>query len=353
MKQYLKEPPVLVPSVVRRPLIMYLTVLEESMGCVLGQHDESGKREQAIYYLSEKFNECEMRYSSLERTCCTLAWAARRLWSYMLSYTTWLISKMDPLKYIFEKPALTGKIARWQVALSKYDILHVTQKARKGSALADYLAHNSVMDYLSMKHDFPDEDIISLTNEVVQEESWTLWFNGASNALGYGIGVVLISPQEKCFPFTTRLGFNYTNNMVEYEACAMSISMALEYQVKNLKVYGDSALVVHQLRDEWETRDTKLISYYSYIKELAECFKSITFHHTLREDNQMADTLATLASMFEIDRESNVVILRIRHQSVLAYFQALEEVDGKPWYHDIKQYLKHIHPMSLRITKGR
>jgi len=51
IKRYLQDPPVLVPPVPGRPLIMYLTVLTESMGCVLGQHDESGKKEHAIYYL--------------------------------------------------------------------------------------------------------------------------------------------------------------------------------------------------------------------------------------------------------------------------------------------------------------
>jgi len=43
---------------------------------------------------------------------------------------------MDPVKYIFEKSALTGRIARWQVLLSEFDIVYVTQKAIKGSALA-------------------------------------------------------------------------------------------------------------------------------------------------------------------------------------------------------------------------
>ena len=47
---------------------------------------------------------------------------------------------MDPVKYIFEKPALTGRIARWQVLLSEFDIVYVIQKEIKGSALADYLA---------------------------------------------------------------------------------------------------------------------------------------------------------------------------------------------------------------------
>ena len=96
-----------------KPLILYMIVLDESMGCMLGQHDESGKREWAVYYLSKKFTACEMNYSLLGRTCCALVGAAHRLRQYMLNYTTWLVSKMDPIKYIFGKPALTRRIARW------------------------------------------------------------------------------------------------------------------------------------------------------------------------------------------------------------------------------------------------
>ena len=45
VKEYLTNPPVLVPPVQGRPLILYLTVHEKSMGCVLGQHDEIGRKE--------------------------------------------------------------------------------------------------------------------------------------------------------------------------------------------------------------------------------------------------------------------------------------------------------------------
>ena len=68
IKEYVLEPPILMPPVERRPLIMYLTVLDNSMGCILGQHDESGRKEHAIYYLSKKFTDCETRYSLLEKT---------------------------------------------------------------------------------------------------------------------------------------------------------------------------------------------------------------------------------------------------------------------------------------------
>ncbi|RDY04541.1 hypothetical protein CR513_11727, partial [Mucuna pruriens] len=108
----------LVLTIPGKPLILYLTMLEESMGCVLGQQDASRKKEQATYYLNKKFTNCEQRYPRLERTYSALVWTAKRLRQYMLAQTTWLIAKMDPLKYIFAKPTLTRRIARWQMSLS-------------------------------------------------------------------------------------------------------------------------------------------------------------------------------------------------------------------------------------------
>uniref|UniRef100_A0A2N9HBT4 Reverse transcriptase domain-containing protein n=1 Tax=Fagus sylvatica TaxID=28930 RepID=A0A2N9HBT4_FAGSY len=72
IKEYLLNPPILVPPTPGRPLILYLTVQEASMGCMLGQQDETGKKEQAIYYLSKKFTEPETRYLLVEKTCCAL-----------------------------------------------------------------------------------------------------------------------------------------------------------------------------------------------------------------------------------------------------------------------------------------
>jgi len=82
---------------------------------------------------------------------------------------------MDPVKYIFEKPALTWRIARWQVLLSEFDIVYATQKAIKGSALADYLAQQPISDYQPMHPEFPDEDIIALFEEEGEDEDKDKW----------------------------------------------------------------------------------------------------------------------------------------------------------------------------------
>jgi len=157
-----------------------------------------------------------------------------------------------------------------------------------------------------MQSEFPDEDIMALFEGDQEEQNgktWTLLFDGASNVMGHGIGAILISPENQYIPMTARLCFNCTNNIAEYEACAMGIQAAIESKAKILNVYGDSALVIHQLKGEWETRDPKLIPYRAYIMELVEYFDSIEFQHIPREDNQLADALATLSSMFEVNQD--------------------------------------------------
>ena len=158
-------------------------------------------------------------------------------------------------------------------------------------------------------------------------------FDGASNALGHGVGAALVFPDNQYIPFTARLGFDCTNNMAKYEACALGIQAAIDFNVKLLKVYGDSALVIHQLRGEWETKDHKLIPYQTYIKKLVEFFNDVSFHHVPKEENQMVDVLATLASMFQLTPHGDLPYIKFRCRSKPAYCYLIEEEqDGKPWF---------------------
>jgi hypothetical protein len=59
-----------VPSVPGRLLILYLTTTEKEMECVLKQHDKSGRKDRAIYYLSKKFTDYESSYTMVENFYC-------------------------------------------------------------------------------------------------------------------------------------------------------------------------------------------------------------------------------------------------------------------------------------------
>ena len=156
-----------------------------------------------------------------------------------------------------------------------------------------------------MSFDFPNEDLMAVLQiekeESPKEDGWKVYFDGASNALGRGVGAVLISPKGNHCPFTAKLSFECTNNMAEYEACVLSLQAVIEKKIKKLTVYGDSALVIYQLNGEWETRDSKLVSYQEFIKGLIEQFEEITFKHLSWEENYLADASATLTTMFKVN----------------------------------------------------
>ena len=159
--------------------------------------------------------------------------------------------------------------------MSEFDILYVSQKAIKESAIANFLAERAdEEEYEPMSFDFPDEDLMVVLQideeKTPKEDGWKMYFDGASNALGRGVGAVLISPEGNHCPFTAKLSFDCTNNVVEYEACVLGLQAAIEKKIKSLKVYGDSVLVICQLNGEWETRDSKLVPYQEFIKKLIE-----------------------------------------------------------------------------------
>ncbi|RVW66483.1 Retrovirus-related Pol polyprotein from transposon opus [Vitis vinifera] len=279
IREYLLSPPVLAPPTPGRPLLLYLSVSDVALGCMLAQLDDSGK-DRAIYYLSKRMLDYETRYVMIERYCLALVWATRRLRHYMTEYSVHLISRLDPLRYLFDRPALVGRLMRWLVLLTEFDIHYVTQKSIRGSIVADHLASLPVSDARAIDDDFPDEDVAAVTSL----SGWRMYFDGAANHSGYGIGVLLISPHGDHIPRSVRLAFSdrhpATNNIVEYEACILGLETALELGIRQMEVFGDSNLL------------------------LVARFEDLRYTHLPRAQNQFADALATLASMIDIPADA-------------------------------------------------
>ncbi|PKI45848.1 hypothetical protein CRG98_033769 [Punica granatum] len=138
IKAYLVQSPVLVPPSPDRPLILYLTVRRQSIGCTLGQKDDSTHPERAIYYLSKKFTEGESNYSEIEKMCCTLVWVMQRLRQYTIYHTVRLLSKTNSLKYLLGSPSSMRNLAKWHCQLTEYDI-DGKQKIQSWCRITNYL----------------------------------------------------------------------------------------------------------------------------------------------------------------------------------------------------------------------
>ena len=62
--------------------------------------------------------------------------------------------------------------------------------------MANYLAQQPINDYQPMHLEFLDENIMTLLREEVEDkdkDKWIVWFEGTSNALGHGVGAVLLT----------------------------------------------------------------------------------------------------------------------------------------------------------------
>ncbi|RVW76376.1 Retrovirus-related Pol polyprotein from transposon 297 [Vitis vinifera] len=281
IKEYLLSPPVLVPPTPGRPLLLYLSVSDMALGCMLAQIDDLGK-ERAIYYLSKRMLKYEMKYVMIERLCLALVWATRRLRHYMTE-------------------------VRYSVCF---------QKSIKGSIVADHLASLPTSEDRPVDDDFPDEEFVALTSL----SGWCMYFDGAANQSGYGIGVLLVSPQGDHIPRSVRLAFSdrhpATNNIVEYEACILGLETALELDIRQMEVFGDSNL----------------------------------------SENRFADALATLASSVDIPIDAVIRPLLIESRSTPAYCCLIgktEVQDDLPWYHDIYQFLRSGTYPEVATTKDR
>ena len=89
------------------------------------------------------------------------------------------------------------------------------------------MASLPISDDRPIDDDFPDEQFVSMTSIA----GWRLYFDGVANQLGFGIGILLISPHGDHIPRSVRLTFfdhhRLTNNIVEYEACITGLKTAL------------------------------------------------------------------------------------------------------------------------------
>ncbi|XP_077247215.1 uncharacterized protein LOC143886928 [Tasmannia lanceolata] len=265
-----------------------------------------------------------------------MVWATQRLRHYLLSQRIYLVSRMDPMKYLFEKPALIGKIARWLLLLSEFDITYVTQKSVKSIIIVEQLADAPTED-AELSREFPDEGIITI-RDMPSLTTWTMYFDGASNSKGKGVGIVLISPRDEHIPISIKLDFDCNNNVIEYEVCIASLEAALSLEVQDLDVYVDSLLIICQT-------NAKRISWFhiTYLSSLMKSFHNISFTYISRLRNRFADALATLASMVDIPVGVKVRPLALKQHVIPAHIHIVQTAarcpDGKPWYFDIKNLI--------------
>jgi ribonuclease HI len=221
-------------------------------------------------------------------------------------------------------PTLNGRIGKWILTLSEFDLRFESAKAVKGQIIADFIT----------EHRGSSINLLEIT-------PWALFFDGSSCDKSGGVGILLISPRGEMFEFAIPIQPTVTNNQAEYEALLRGLQYLREANAIVVDIYGDSELVIKHLNGQYECRNDILRNYYEECKEIVKSFQLVILQHIPRENNGEENRLAQSASGYRENQEVFAI-------DVYAFEGCLAEDD---WKKEIADYWR-IHPERSLGSSG-
>ncbi|KAM1137184.1 hypothetical protein ACFX2B_034815 [Malus domestica] len=107
-----------------------------------------------------------------------------------------------------------------------------------------------------------------------------------------------MTPDKVAMKYALRFKFKASNNDDEYEALLAGLRLAKHLGVKRIDIFSDSQLVVNQVTNNFDAKDSSMAAYMAQTQLLLK-----HFHYQItqipRAANSHADALARLASAVE------------------------------------------------------
>ena len=138
LKAKLVSAPILVYPDMTRPFELHVDACGIGGGAVLCQQSATGAV-QVVAYWSMIFNQAEKNYSTVERECLAMVKAITHFRPYVFGRPVTVYTDHAPLRWLNSMSSPTGRLARWSLLLSDYQIDIQYRKGR----------HNTDADGLS------------------------------------------------------------------------------------------------------------------------------------------------------------------------------------------------------------
>ena len=81
------------------------------------------------------------------------------------------------------------------------------------------------------------------------------------------------------------------------------LKAAKRLDIRKLKVFGDSKLVIKQVEGTYRVKNPSLVAYRATVQKLMKHFTSIKCKVVNQNENKLADSLATLATKYVLNKE--------------------------------------------------
>jgi ribonuclease HI len=233
----------------------------------------------------------------------------------------------DVIKHMLLKPILSGKMGKWAYVLVEYDLAYESLRSMKGQVVADFVVYHAV-------------DVGHSVN-CVQLKPWGLYFRGSVCSKGQGAECVVVSPSGVYIDLSIRLEFACTNNQVEYESLLHELEFLRDFGARDIDVFGDSNLIVQQIRGDSQCLDGVLNSYRDKCLDIIKFFDMFSIKHIPREENSRANRLAQQASGYVVSQGG----FWVASVSLVDHRYALRS-KGKPILRDSDQSQGKEEPIS-------
>ena len=142
------------------------------------------------------------------------------------------------------------------------------------------------------------ENSRKLLDELINDDqninAISLFIDGAADLhtkiAGIG-GVFLGENNEELYRFSDYLD-DSTNNEAEYTALIRGLELGLELNIRDIKIYADSELVVKQVNGEYKVKHERMKPLHLKTIALLSQYSNWSLQHVPRDDNKIADKLS-------------------------------------------------------------
>jgi ribonuclease HI len=208
--------------------------------------------------------------------------SSRKLRHYFEAQTIKFLTN-QPLNDIFGNRDNSGRVSKWVMELSEYNVDFEKRSTIKSHVLANFIAE-WIESGLS-------------TDGIVPEAPWLVYCDGAWGNTGARASAILISPSVIKLCYATRLQFHSeedkcTNNIAEYEGILFGLCKLRAIGVEICTLCTYSKVVVGQIEKECIARDPTLNRYLALVRRMDNYFDGFTVEYIERTKNVEANELA-------------------------------------------------------------
>jgi hypothetical protein len=198
-----------------------------------------------VYFVSKVLSDSKTQYFHIMKLAYALLIMARKLSHYSQAHRI-EVDTSSTLGEILNNKDATDKIAKWAIELSMYDIVYKPRTAIKAQAHCDFMAEWTEIETPPREREL---------------EYWTINFDRSVPLQGAGAGILVTSPKGESFKYVLQMHFPASNNVAEYETLLHGLRIATALGIYQLKVLGDSMLIISQANKEWSRLDDNMLLY--------------------------------------------------------------------------------------------